>query len=337
MNNSPTLRLKRIKSEQTSIYPDFLKRLREFFKLDIFVETGTCFGYTSLAASEIFKEVHTIEISNNLYKNTLKAFENKKNIFAYNGDSAKVLPDILPGLKGSILFWLDGHNAGVNAGRGEVNTPVLEELRTISNLRSENIIILIDDMRVFQPDTWTTPGWIKGYPTVSRIYDEIKKINKKAKFCIYGDISVAVFPPYEIEFSPVIEACTISRMYNGYNFTYDEIIRADRILSKAIMDEKTTLEMLPDDFPSLIDSGFCGHFLLWKGLTKYHNNDFDKAAEMFEKAFGKGCDNWRPKYYLSSALKKSGDTWKASKELEEVFYLEPNFKTFWQKSGSQYL
>jgi len=44
-------------------------KLAEIAKAEIFIETGTYMGGTSKLASNLFKQVHTIEISESLYAN----------------------------------------------------------------------------------------------------------------------------------------------------------------------------------------------------------------------------------------------------------------------------
>lgn len=47
---------------------DFLKQLIEKFSIKIFIETGTYLGDSTAVAAQLFEKVHTIELSENLYK-----------------------------------------------------------------------------------------------------------------------------------------------------------------------------------------------------------------------------------------------------------------------------
>lgn len=108
---------------------------------DVFVETGTYRGAgVTLAVLAGFQEIHTIDIKDQLpsgYRHGVRE------IFYHIGDSAKILSEILPKLRGrKIMFWLDAHSQGFEG--EEENFPLLRELREIYK-REEDDIILIDD------------------------------------------------------------------------------------------------------------------------------------------------------------------------------------------------
>ncbi len=85
----------------------------------------------------------------------LKRYSNVKLI---QGDSAALLPDLLAGLSEPAGFWLDAHFSGGETARGDVDTPVVSELRAILGHPMRRHVILIDDARLF------TGG--DGYPCV---------------------------------------------------------------------------------------------------------------------------------------------------------------------------
>lgn len=96
-----------------------LKRLERinpgFLSGGLAIESGTCRGNGSRALSKNFKQVITIELSEELYcraKNRLT--EDFPNIEFINGNSASVLTKILPTLSASkpTFFFLDAHWSG---------------------------------------------------------------------------------------------------------------------------------------------------------------------------------------------------------------------------------
>jgi hypothetical protein len=60
-----------------------------------------------------------------------------------------VLPQIVAGLKKPALFWLDGHYSGDQTARGNLDTPVSQELQAILSAEVQGHVILIDDVRCF--------------------------------------------------------------------------------------------------------------------------------------------------------------------------------------------
>lgn len=137
---------------------DFNANLNSF---PIFIETGTHLGKTIKEINSLFKEIHTIEISNIFFDKAAKNLSTFSNVNLHLGDSSIVLQDILKNCNENIIFWLDGHFSGGDTGKGEKDCPVIEECITISEylLRTKTkAIILIDDFRLFgknQNQDWT--------------------------------------------------------------------------------------------------------------------------------------------------------------------------------------
>ena len=144
------LRFLNAKSQDGSLDISFLEYLKSIFTPDIFIETGTYLGDSAITAAKVFKQVHTIELSNDLYLRATERLNVINNVCCYLGDSAEVMKDLLPKLSGRALFWLDGHYSGGITSRGANNTPILKELEAIRLLPSKEAVILIDDLRLFQ-------------------------------------------------------------------------------------------------------------------------------------------------------------------------------------------
>jgi hypothetical protein len=75
-----------------------------------------------------------------------------KNVFPFLGDSTHVLPEILKMLDENLIFWLDGHWSMGDTGKGEKQSPLLEECHAIleyCNTKNKKAILMIDDVRLF--------------------------------------------------------------------------------------------------------------------------------------------------------------------------------------------
>jgi cephalosporin hydroxylase len=119
----------------------YFAKLKQKYKIDTIVETGTYKGGTTVVFADLFDAVHTIEIVPDQYlysKNRLSIFPN---VTCHLGSSEKVLQSILPALANQrVLFYLDAH--------WESYWPLLDELEEINRTHHKNCIIVIDDCKV---------------------------------------------------------------------------------------------------------------------------------------------------------------------------------------------
>ncbi|AEA42225.1 hypothetical protein [Fluviicola taffensis] len=142
-----------------------VEKLAKEFNINNFIETGTYLGGTSSWAATIFKEVHTIEISEEIFNETSNKFKHIKNLHFNLGDSKTVLPQIIPSIKGSAVFWLDGHWCGRNTGGKYNECPIMDELEQASKVKDS--VILIDDLRYFLGPNPHDHG--ENYPTIDSV------------------------------------------------------------------------------------------------------------------------------------------------------------------------
>jgi hypothetical protein len=144
------------------------------------IETGTFMGDMVDAQKTRFKNIISIELGVDLFKNASKRFRNDKNVLIVQGDSGKVLSKILLDINEPAIFWLDGHySAGVTA-KGDKECPIFEELSSIFSSKKFNHILLIDDARCFIG---------KGdYPTIEKLTEYIRSKNEKYQVEIKHDI-----------------------------------------------------------------------------------------------------------------------------------------------------
>jgi hypothetical protein len=138
------------------------------FGAGIFVETGTYLGEMVHAAGRAFGEIHSIELNPTLAKEAAAFFKGSPHISIHEGDSGLILRDVLAGLSGPAIFWLDAHySAGMTAKSGTFgDTPILAELDTILAAWKDRSAILIDDARLFVG--------ADGYPTIEAVQDRVR-------------------------------------------------------------------------------------------------------------------------------------------------------------------
>jgi len=159
----------------------------EEFNLSVFVETGTYKGDTvkAMARSKLFSEIHTIEVYKDRADAASHRYRNFDYIHCWNGDSADILPYIVPGIKSPILFWLDAHHSGkqIARERGLINTPILAELECALQ-HDEMDVILIDDVRYFDE----FGELYDNYPSMQQVRDLVTKYRPNWVFDNFGDI-----------------------------------------------------------------------------------------------------------------------------------------------------
>jgi hypothetical protein len=145
-----------------------IKNAAKNFQLDTLVETGTFHGNTVASTRKSFKSVYSIEIDATLYFAARKRFAHHPSVTILHGDSAAILPELLPRLTGrNILFWLDAHHSGPGTGRGESDTPILSELVHIrDHCAGSRHVIMIDDAREF--------GSSPSYPTLAELLAKLE-------------------------------------------------------------------------------------------------------------------------------------------------------------------
>jgi hypothetical protein len=88
------------------------RRFPDFDGIEVLIESGTFRGKTTRHESRYFREVHTVELNEELFRSNAASFEPYPNIHAYHGDSAATLPKILSRLAEPCVFFLDAHWSG---------------------------------------------------------------------------------------------------------------------------------------------------------------------------------------------------------------------------------
>lgn len=146
---------------------DLIKKVQSSNNIQIFVETGTFIGNTLIGLHQFFHKLYSIELDKGIYRLAKKRLSGYPNVEIVQGDSAKQLSRILKAISEPAIFWLDAHYSSGVTGLGELQTPVLRELKAIFDHPVKNHYILIDDVKDF--------NGLNDYPTVEEILNFINK------------------------------------------------------------------------------------------------------------------------------------------------------------------
>lgn len=125
--------------------------------LHVFIETDTFLGDMIDGVEKQFDEVHSVELSEELYQMVKKRFKNKPKIHLYQGDSGRILPEILLKVDRPALIWLDAHLIPdipswkkLPIAKPDPPTPVLSELEAIRRSSKKlRHLVLVDDASSF--------------------------------------------------------------------------------------------------------------------------------------------------------------------------------------------
>lgn len=168
---------------------DAVLELKKISNYDIFIETGTYRGLSSIWASEIFKNVITIENSKDIYKEYSPILKKINNVNPLFGNSKIILRKLTKKMNSSIIFWLDAHwSSGITYGKND-ECPLIEEIKIIKSA-TKNSIIIIDDARFFcspPPLPHNTDEW----PTISEVIMALNSPDN-SYIVIYDDVIYSV-------------------------------------------------------------------------------------------------------------------------------------------------
>lgn len=119
----------------TLLWAEITRLVREF-KIESVIETGTEYGGTAIALSQMVSQVITCDVE--------RKWESlPDNVEFILGDSRHVLPDAIKWARSPILFYLDAHNPNVDE-----ECPLSEELEQISKSLDVPPVLVIHDALV---------------------------------------------------------------------------------------------------------------------------------------------------------------------------------------------
>lgn len=167
-----------------------IKEVANEFNCNIFVETGTFLGATTVELVKHFKKLYTIELDDELFKRAHRKLSKYKHVKVLHGDSGKLLFDVVKEIDSTVLFWLDGHYSGGITAKGDTSCPIYKELEAVFQLKNIDYVIMIDDARYFGSLIDTD------YPSIENLE---KFVNEKSPLKMTLDVSLDI-----ISFKPVI-------------------------------------------------------------------------------------------------------------------------------------
>ncbi len=178
--------LKKWKSEGFPVpAPHIVKQMviqeyQKRYSIAILVETGTYLGHMIEAQKNIFKKIYSIELGQDLFDKAVDKFKQDRYVLLFQGDSGKVLPEIVSQISEPAIFWLDGHYSEGITAKGEKECPILEELAAIFAHGNYNHVLLIDDARCF-----TGQG---DYPSIDELVGIVKNKNENYQVEVKHDV-----------------------------------------------------------------------------------------------------------------------------------------------------
>lgn len=167
-----------------------MARYAAAFGATTFIETGTYFGDMDYAVKDMFQSIVSIELSEDLWRRAVNRFRAYPHIQMLQGDSGQVLPQVLSRISSNCLFWLDGHYSGGITAKGNFDTPIAKELKTIFDHKVKDHVILIDDARDF--------NGTHDYPTLDELRKLVESNRPDYAFSVSSDV-IRIHPRRDVQ------------------------------------------------------------------------------------------------------------------------------------------
>jgi hypothetical protein len=184
-----------------------IKNVLDFYDIKNFIETGT--GQAEVVQTVVEADdtlnIHTIEVIPEIYDKNKINFSYLKDVNWHLGTSFDILPEILPDLKGTTLFWMDAHFPGADFGLSsygdekddDKRLPLKKELETIVENRDvTNDVFVIDDLRIYEDGPFGDGNWEDrekyggdGIEFIEELFDEthyvVKSYNAQGSILLF--------------------------------------------------------------------------------------------------------------------------------------------------------
>ncbi len=279
-----------------------IEQLKTAFNLEAFVETGTWMGDTAEEASEFFDEIHTIELSPEICAQAVERFKECDCVRVYQGDSGKILADILSSVRARTLFYLDGHYSGGVTAKGDTCTPILEEINQIRISGKSDSVILIDDIRLFQNSIYPekiAKFALEEYPDIADVVHALLQINPAYQICFLGDALLAFPDDPKISVSPVVRACALHRLASVYDVSDDVLNQADMTIACASGEEQEELDLYYQVYsPFELEYGYRSYAAFWFALIQRAKGLEAEAQMLFQQAAQNSQLDWRVERFI---------------------------------------
>jgi hypothetical protein len=135
------------------------------YGLRILVETGTYYGEMVAAMRRRFNEIYSVEFDSALARRAQKKFSRWPHVHILEGDSQRVVPELLQSLDHPALFWLDAGYYGWAGLQGDKQR-LTSELEAVLGHRVKDHVILMDDARGLNGEN--------GAPTVAELKQRLE-------------------------------------------------------------------------------------------------------------------------------------------------------------------
>jgi len=124
-----------------------IEKIRDLFKIDLFIETGTHVGINAEVQSKNFKAVFTCENNREYYNQALKRLNDINNVVVFQSNSPLFLKNVfdlidVTKINKLPIIYLDAHFYDENRPKGKGKFVVLDELKT---LKGKDCILIIHD------------------------------------------------------------------------------------------------------------------------------------------------------------------------------------------------
>jgi len=151
-------------------YIKLLKHLKvDPKKIPLCVETGTYRGWGTKVWSSFFRNVVTIELSEELFEFCLDTYD-LPNVKFLQGTSYEVLQNIVDDITDPYFLFLDAHGSGGDTtydnSVGRYGSPVIQEIEAVEKNLPK--FIVVDDLSDFSD--------IPSYPNPEKIKESVSKI-----------------------------------------------------------------------------------------------------------------------------------------------------------------
>lgn len=247
---APVWEFTHFKDHEALMREDFFRTLHQLFKISIFVETGTGGGLTTERSAHVFEEVHSIEIQPETFLRAKDRLDQYPHVHLYNDDSAQGLKKVLASVDATkkSLFFLDAHYNGVVNGKGETNTPIMDELHAIFSSALVDPIIIIDDARMYRSPMEQQYEFsvdhcdqVFDYPHLRQIIAYVHSQKPNYKVYVYGDLIICYGE--DIEVSPLIKFMTDDMLHNS-TIIYDVTKAAQQLKCPISTHEQEAIHFL---------------------------------------------------------------------------------------------